>query len=58
MIRFNLQLFSISIPSLDLGIQQSAQNGYLNLLETGKTYSKLKVDCFHHMLKVYIDTKS
>lgn len=57
MIRFNLQLFSISIPSLDLGIQQSAQNG-LPLLETGKTYSKLKVDCFHHMLKVYIDTKS
>lgn len=60
MIRFNLQLFSISdwrVPSLDLGIQQSAQNG-LPLLETGKTYSKLKVDCFHHMLKVYIDTKS
>lgn len=31
---------------------------WLPVLETGKTYSKLKVDCFHHMLKVYIDTKS
>lgn len=54
-ILFNLQLLSISdwrVPSLDLGIQQSARREWLLLLETSKTYSRSKVDCFHHMLKV------